>query len=330
MSNPLTPELELQIVEMYLSGKGFDIIRKTLGVTHYRISQSLKKNNIHIKSNYKRTSKELELKVINEYLGGNSTYVVGEINNLSHATVYNILIRNNIPMRDSAYILSINQSKDKYDSLNLNVTCNYAYFMGALEGDGCVSRTEITLTAKDKEFVLKFKEILEEFGFSKIYFKKEELSKKNKHWCDVYRVRTHSKIFVDKYKELQTKGKVFEYYKKHFTTKSMKANFIAGSFDSEGSVYVKYNEENIPTYIRLSFTNTNEDYVKYYCECLTDLNITHTCIQRKDRRGHKTLWEVGVGTKEGVLKFYNEICPHMAIIRHKHKIETSLIKRKQL
>ena len=199
---------------------------------------------------------------------GLSVLDLSKIIGCNWSTVKKNLEKCGIPIR------GISESKRLKNNgcLNLELSIELAYILGVIEGDGCVSRDRIVLSAIDKDFVDEFERNLRAIGIKKITRGIVEKSKKNPKWKDQYEVCAFSLDFVEWYEGL---NKYDEYVRMFGDSEEMMCAFLRGTFDSEGTVYVKYNNFGDVISGEISFCNTNKGLIDLCCLFLDRLGIRY-------------------------------------------------------
>jgi len=133
------------------------------------------------------------------------------------------------------------------------------YVLGVLLGDGCVCKEYgiIVLSVKDREFAERFKESLEEIGMGVPEIRERETGTGHRHI-----VRRGCKEFSDWFHSMNHQ----EMYSL-LDTREMLLQFVAGLFDSEGSVGV--HEESYSYNIR--YVTTSKEALNLFLKATEEL-----------------------------------------------------------
>ncbi|MFH0929272.1 MAG: LAGLIDADG family homing endonuclease [Candidatus Aenigmatarchaeota archaeon] len=231
---------------------------------------------------------------------------ISKILGIPMSTIY-MWTRGSLPMKHSKKhrehriknIKMINEKnrgsrEEKYNNLKRKIDTNFAFVLGSVLGDGCISFTkrnggQVTLITKDKDFALDFKKSLDEWSLMKsklIYYR------------NVWQVWSYSTVIAKclKYYNLSD---IFR------TDENIKCSFLRGIFDAEGSVDVKGK--------KIVFANTSTEITEITKILLEDIGIECKVYNRFSNtryiEGRKlfpgTYFVIQIGSREN-LKTYHE------------------------
>jgi hypothetical protein len=126
------------------------------------------------------------------------------------------------------------------------ISRDYAWFLGALAGDGCSSynrptnqRSRLILTVKESSFRDQFAEIGEQLFGIEAKLGKQVISDRNKMWNDVYSATFNSVELVDllgDFRSEQWPDTVKERHDWILSERDYLWGFLGGYFDAEGSI----------------------------------------------------------------------------------------------
>lgn len=166
-----------------------------------------------------------------------------------------------------------------------------AYILGAIYGDGHFSKEgKVCFSSTDIEFIAKIKDYIKElFGLSMI-LRKVELSKKNPNWRDSFEFSSRRL-----YKNLKQ-------FDPHFIivpafildgNKEIKASFLRGFFDAEGSVdfnVIKRKDGRIQTSRHVNCFSNNVELLNYVKKFLEELGIKSQIFHGKGSNYYVGIW----------------------------------------
>ena len=228
------------------------------------------------------------LSLLKLYTSGLSSWAIAKKFNTYHSNILHHLKKLNIERRNKSSAAKegvkagrIIIKKNKIPE-NLKLNEDLAYILGVLAGDGYIDyssgrRTHsIGLSATDKEFVEKFREIL--FNFFKIKSSDEFRKSRKEKWNAQYITRLCSKEACDFINHLG------EFKKDNWrvpdiirnANAKIRCTFIKGFFDSEGEIDKRIG--------RVGATSMNLEGLKEIGDLLNGLSIRNTIIKIKDNR----------------------------------------------
>lgn len=215
-----------------------------------------------------------------------------------------IFKRNRGTIRRQASTLGIKKTcRSPVVEWELKISKDLFYVLGVIEGDGYVERNtpfKIALGVTDESFIKKFHSSLVLIGLTPS--KKAisiELPKKRKHSFEskkiLYRLRVYSKLFSEWYWER------FDYHfiSHYIENENYMMNFLAGFFDSEGSL-----EKNT---LRAKITNTDKELLLLCQKILFNYGFHPTILQA--RGGNLSVYNLVLNRKEETKSFINKIQP---------------------
>ncbi|MEK6918258.1 MAG: LAGLIDADG family homing endonuclease [Nanoarchaeota archaeon] len=250
------------------------------------------------------------LSISSLYGSGLSTWEIAKRFNIQHSTILHHMKRLNIERRNksSAAKEGVKSGRIKIKKHNipsdLIISEDLSYIFGVLCGDGCIScnkklrRYHIVLSATDKEFVDKFRNVLR--NYFKINPTTEFRKSRNSNWRDQYVTRLCSKEACDFILEFgnfgKDKWKVPEIIKT--SDGNIKSSFIMGFFDSEGEIDRKIG--------RVGAVSMNFGGLKEVQDLLSFLKIRSTIIKKKDLRPNTSQkYVLRIHDKNSILLFYS-------------------------
>ena len=256
------------------------------------------------------------------YNSGLSSWAIGKKLNIDHKTALYHLKKLGVKRRDrsSAAKEGVKSGriiiKKNYIPKNLSLNEDLAYIFGVLAGDGYMDYSNkrkaynFGLSATDKEFVDKFRQIIS--NYFKINSSFEFQKSKNIKWKDKYITRLCSKEACDFINS-------FGYFKNYNwkipniiknSNNKIKCAFIKGFFDSEGEIDKKIG--------RVGASSMNLGGLKEIGDLLFSLGIRYTIIKKKDNRPNThQKYVLRIHDKES-LKLFNKLIGFT--IRRKQKI----------
>lgn len=278
----------------------------------------------------KRLTKVDVLSLPSLYKSGLSVRIISKKFNTNHSNILYHLKNLNVLRRNRSEAakegVKFGRIKIKKNNIpnDLILNENLSYIFGVLCGDGCISynkklrRYQIILAATDKEFVDKFRNILE--NYFKISATNEFRKSRNKNWRDQYVARLCSKEACDFILSFGGFGKaqwqIPEFIKSGES--KIKSTFVSGFFDSEGEIDRKTG--------RVGATSMNFKGLKEVQDLLTSLEIRSTIIKKKDSRPNTSQkYVLRIHDKNSIFLFYNLIS---FTIERKQKVLKEFLKRK--
>ena len=256
--------------------------------------------------NMKHYKKFLKLKKI-----GFSTNKISEIMGISQPVLY-FWSKGSLPLRYSRkYRKSslkkirkynkINKKlrKEKYRELRLKITSDFAFVLGSVLGDGCVTvrkrdvrnMGQTCLITKDKDYATNFKESLERWSKTncKLIF-----------YRNVWNVWSYSLVVAKCLKNFDTKDLLIN-------SEKIKSSFLKGIFDAEGSVDINGK--------KIIFVNTSKNIINLVESLLKSLKIKSKVYIRHSKvrfiEGRmlvpSSYFIIQIGSKENLKLFYEKI-----------------------
>lgn len=223
-----------EIAIRYQSGETGPRLSQEYGVSNWTIYKLLRRMKISIKRCSKLNDKQSK-EVAEEYNGGKSALNLAKKYSISSATIYSILKRKNIPIRSYSQVNRIYLLDENYfEKIDRK---DKAYWFGFCFADGYLYKKKslnITLGAKDKSFLNKFKNVLN----TSIPIKYIE---KNKGGYNSTNGRVRFRVFCKKMcEDLIANGYLqkYNYIPKSFPEYLLN-HFIRGFFDGDGSISVR-------------------------------------------------------------------------------------------
>lgn len=225
------------------------------------------------------------------YEQGESTVTIGRMFNVTDVTVRAHLISQGVKIRNKVEASKIAKIKGRmkiptpkqYEipKSSKHLTKEKSYILGVLCGDGyinCIRNDyQISLQSIDKEFVDEFSKCI--YKTYKINPKESFIKVKNPRWNDKYSSRICSKKM---FKDLQRYNKSFKTFEWKVPrqilngSKSIKAKFLQGFFDSEGCVSYKGK--------KIVGASSNSDGVDGIVILLKNLGIKSKVYDYKNRK----------------------------------------------
>lgn len=207
-------------------------------------------------------------------------------------------------------IISRKGGASRMQDVDFSPSPELSYVIGVVLGDGCVSKYknshQIILSVKDKDFVEYFSSCMK-----KLLGRECKVSLDNR---GMYIVRYTSQNIYSFIYPKEEVGKFIE------IIDIFPAEFIAGFFDSEGTVY----RQNGKKSWTISFSNTNTTFLNLVSRCLSKLDIAHNTYTHKKRVGRKTAYSLNV-LSAGWLRFANTIS--LSIKRKQDKLNVIIEER---
>lgn len=189
--------------------------------------------------------------------------------------------------------------EEKYKKLILKITPEFAFVLGSILGDGCITLRkrnnktmgQIELVTKDKDYATNFKESLEEWSRTKC---------KLIFYRNIWHVFSYSLVVARCLKYFDS-SRLFNLNDK------IKSSFLRGIFDAEGSVDVNSK--------KIIFANTSKNIIKLVENILESFNIKFQVYDRCSKvrfiEGRKLLpssyFVIQISSKEGLRLFYEKI-----------------------
>jgi len=267
------------------------------------------------------------------YNSGLSSWAIAKRFNTYHSTILYHLKKKNFVRRDKSSAAKegvkagrIKIKKHKIPK-NLQLNRDLSYVLGVIAGDGCISynrdmqRYQIILSAVDKEFVDKFREIL--YNYFKIKPTNEFKKSKVKNWRDQYVTRLCSKNACDFILKIGNfrgdNWEIPENIKK--ADNQIKSSFIKGFFDSEGEIDKKIG--------RIGAVSINLKGLEEIQDLLSNLKIRSTIIKKKDSRLNTSQkYVLRIHDKKSIVLFYQLV--GFTIQRKQKVLKEFLIKKGML
>ena len=259
------------------------------------------------------------------YKQGLSSRKVSQKINISHTRVLQLLKKENIICRSITKIIPNKNYK--------KLTCNRAYLLGVMCGDGCVflgkahkqrwdyNLYNVNLSVKDKDFIDKFIQSIKcVYGVTpSLYYR--DRNKLNKKWSNIWIAKLTRKEIYEDLSSYEFGTKNWEVPKEILKSNNEKiiGTFLRGFYDSEGSVL---------TGIR-SFTITicsiNHQGLSTIKKLLSRIKIK-TSIISEDKRYHNSTFYFSITKKENIEIFLNKV--GFSIKRKQNKIKQYLYDKK--
>jgi intein-encoded DNA endonuclease-like protein len=260
----------------------------------------------------KKLNKNSIKQICKLYKRGESTWTLSKQFSVGHTTILYHLKKNHITLRSKSESLKIGFKfgrvkirKHKIPSSSMKITPQKSYLLGVLCGDGFIDFSQkrrtfhVGLVAKDKEFVLKFRNAIKHIY--KINSSISVLKPRNKNWSIMYQTRACSKnICLDilKYGSFKTENwKVPIEIKK--STPVCKHCFLRGFYDSEGDVDEKYH--------RVGLTSINSVGLKEVQNFLNELGIRNSFLEQKTYGNRKYKFILRIQDRKSLEMFCRKI-----------------------
>ena len=165
MASRITKDQEINIIDLYISGKSSQEISNIIGVSSSSVLRVLKRNEIKTrsKSEHKtpnKFSKEKEQEIIRLYTEENkNTNEIAKLYNTYNTSIRRVLQRNNIEIRS----YGVAQRKVELEDIKSKEgTRDFDYFLGLLATDGCITGNRVVLdfSEENKELLNYWNEFL--------------------------------------------------------------------------------------------------------------------------------------------------------------------------
>jgi intein-encoded DNA endonuclease-like protein len=189
--------------------------------------------------------------------------------------------------------------EEKYNELKSKITPDFAFSLGSILGDGCISirkrdsrnMGQICLITKDKDYAMNFRDSIEKWS---------QIKCKLIFYRNVWNVWSYSLVVARCFKD-------FDLSKLFSLDDKIKSSFLKGIFDAEGSVDVKSK--------KIIFTNTSKNIIKLVENILESFEIKSKVYVRRSKvrfiEGRKLLpssyFVIQISSKEGLKLFYEKI-----------------------
>lgn len=156
MAKRISPEIEQEIIKLYISGLSMAKAGAPFNVSGATVMAILNRNNIQ-----KRTKGGIyhipQQNVIQRYLSGESCQMIADSYGVTFHTISNILEQNNIPRNNKYHNLTLDENY--FENIDRP---DKAYFLGLMLTDGNISIKEniirLSLNSKDENILNIFKE----------------------------------------------------------------------------------------------------------------------------------------------------------------------------
>lgn len=295
MPNRITKEQELEIINLYISGKTSKEVSKVVGVGPTSVLRVLKRNNIptRSKSEHKVTNKfseDKEKEIIRLYIEERkNTNEIAKLYNTYNTSIRRVLERNNVEIRSygvSKRFVDISDIKPKEG------TRDFDYFLGLLATDGCIT---------DNRVVLDFSEENKEL----LYYWNEFLNNK----CNIT-VSTHKVYKIPQYRIAFRNQEICDYLATFGITQNKTFNLrlkyinwdvLRGIIDGDGCV----SESNNGSTIRIGITSGCRQFLEQVQRFYEDNNITS--YLKESSRNINPTYDLYVYNTKDVIKIYNNL-----------------------
>lgn len=230
---------------------------------------------------------------------------IASLLDIPESTVYGWLAKNKVPNRP------YNQGSPEMLS---KLSPDLAYVIGVMHGDGFVrpSVNSISLTVKDWEFCSNFKEKLERWaGISCTQITRRK--------CDgLWNVSLSSKAVCDI---------IVNFNLTNLLTchRGIKANFLRGLYDSEGSIIASKLHDRRISERRIYLYSTNKGLLELVKRLLNDFDIFSSLFKQPKCTSHigrKDVFMLKIRRKDSIKKFYEAI--GFSIERKQEKLKAAV------
>lgn len=209
--------------------------------------------------------------------------------------------------------------EEKYNELKSKITPEFAFVLGSILGDGCITITkrdirnmgQLCLITKDKDYAMNFKESLEKWSQSKC---------KIIFYRDVWQVWSYSLVIARCLKDFDSSNLLN-------LDDNIKSSFLRGIFDAEGSVDISSK--------KIVFANSSISIIKLVQCLLKNIDIESN-IHRRERgirfiEGRKLppsiCYIVQINRRKNLNLFYNKV--GFSIKRKQEKLKELLVSYKR-
>jgi len=283
-----------QIIKDYKNGVSVKRLSEQFNISFYPIKQILLKNDIEIRTSFKRPSipQHLIPNVIEEYKMGFSANKLGEKYNIDSGSIRDIVRKNGGSIRNQSEASTKYSANHNY--FNTIDTANKAYFLGFLYADGCILNhnkscnlcISISLTVTDGYILEKFKKELEFTGEVRLkpcsqHNYKSTWIKRDQKILSV----TSGKLCDDLIKLgcVPCKSLILKFPTNDQVPKNLMRHFIRGLFDGDGCITGTKTQNGKPTSHTFSIVGTLDvcNGVQAYIDNLLELNLIIIFIKKQ-------------------------------------------------